>query len=206
MSSENNTNEPKESQLFFVFPRNQPQPPIVPPFFVSIIFGFLATYFQLESWLARVWPVDSIHVFGLAAYAFWVSLGVLTGRQFRARCRNGVGHPIAHPCSHDVKDPKERYDFLTYQRSVEHTLEQFPVFFAAIVAVGFGFKQMYTAATCFLFWCVARYIYGVGYTSGNIHNRYLGLMLSFLPHLVVHGLCAYSFLLQLSQNLGLIEK
>lgn len=193
-------------KLPIILPRDMPQPPIIPAFVIAVLFGFLASHFNLEQALARVSPVDAIHLFGLAAFAFWISMGVLTGRQFKARCRTGVGHPIAHPCNHDVKDPKERYEFLTYQRSIEHALEQFPVFFAAVVTVGFGFGQMYTAATCFLFWCVARYIYGLGYTSGNINKRQIGLGLSFLPHLVVHGLCAYSFLLQLSQNLGFVEK
>lgn len=134
---------------------------------------------------AASWSIPSDYAFvlftvvlGTILINVWMSLKV-----GQARRKYNVKYPLAYAPS----DHPSANQFNCIQRAHQNTIENWPTFLALLLTSGLAFPRL--AALFGLTWVVARFLYFVGYSTGDPNKRYAnGAMLHALAILALLGL------------------
>mmetsp|Transcript_9661 Transcript_9661/g.16319 ORF Transcript_9661/g.16319 Transcript_9661/m.16319 type:complete len:213 (+) Transcript_9661:77-715(+) len=153
------------------------------------VLGFAARYVNAEGFLQKhITDADLKALFVLSGFLVFFVNSLMTGLTINARITLRIPPPLIYPTDDDVRGDKERRQrFLCAVRAHENYQEWLlPVLVLVFVNAFFGGAPR-LAAVSFVFWNVARILYGYGYATGNPGNRSLGFILSTFSILPLYG-------------------
>lgn len=165
-------------------------------FLVGVLFGSLLVFLDVDGWLAAVLggsrrgEQTGTALFLLFLVAAGMVNGYCAGLVAYTRSELKIPLPYYYPTERDIEgvSAADRHIWLSTVRVHDNLLEFLPNMLAVTAASTFvaGFRVL--APVLGLIWCVGRFFYALGYSTGLPQRRLPGLLLSLIPYFSQHGL------------------